>query len=54
MKRIEESITEILAIIQMAKGFFKVAGFLTTGLKYLAAAGTAFLVIYHNIIPPKP
>ena len=36
MKRIEESIAEILDIIQTAKGFFKVLGLVGTTVKWLA------------------
>jgi len=53
MKRIEESISEILDIIQLAKGFFKVAGVLATALKYVAAIGSAIVIVYHTIVPPK-
>ena len=54
MQRIEESITEILDIIQTAKGFFKVLGLIGTSVKWLAGLGTAAIVFYNLIFhPPK-
>lgn len=54
MKRIEESIAEILDIIQAAKGFFKVLGLVGTTVKWLAGLGTAAVVVYNIIFhPPK-
>lgn len=54
MKRIEESIAEILDIIQTAKGFFKVLGLVGTTVKWLAGLGTAAVVFYNIIFhPPK-
>lgn len=54
MKRIEESIAEILEIIQAAKGFFKVLGLIGTTVKWLAGLGTAAVVFYNIIFhPPK-
>lgn len=54
MKRIEESIAEILDIIQTAKGFFKVLGLVGTTVKWLAGIGTAAVVFYNIIFhPPK-
>ncbi len=54
MKRIEESIAEILDIIQAAKGFFKVLGLIGTTVKWLAGLGTAAVVFYNIIFhPPK-
>lgn len=54
MKRIEESIAEILDIIQAAKGFFKVLGLVGTTVKWLAGLGTAAVVFYNIIFhPPK-
>lgn len=54
MKRIEESIAEILDIIQTAKGFFKVLGLIGTTVKWLAGLGTAAVVFYNIIFhPPK-
>ena len=54
MKRIEESIAEILEIIQAAKGFFKVLGLVGTLVKWLAGLGTAAVVFYNIIFhPPK-
>ena len=54
MKRIEESIAEILEIIQAAKGFFKVLGLVGTTVKWLAGLGTAAVVFYNIIFhPPK-
>lgn len=54
MQRIEESITEILDIIQTAKGFFKVLGLIGTSVKWLAGLGTAAVVFYNLIFhPPK-
>lgn len=54
MKRIEESIAEILDIIQAAKGFFKVLGLVGTTVKWLAGLGTAAILLYNIIFhPPK-
>ena len=54
MKRIEESIAEILDIIQTAKGFFKVLGLVGTTVKWLAGLGTAAILLYNIIFhPPK-
>lgn len=54
MKRIEESIAEILEIIQAAKGFFKVLGLVGTTVKWLAGLGTAAILLYNIIFhPPK-
>ena len=54
MKRIEESIAEILDIIQAAKGFFKVLGLVGTTVKWAAGLGTAAVVFYNIIFhPPK-
>lgn len=54
MKRIEESIAEILDIIQTAKGFFKVLGLVGTLVKWLAGLGTAAILLYNIIFhPPK-
>ncbi len=54
MKRIEESIAEILDIIQAAKGFFKVLGLVGTLVKWLAGLGTAAILLYNIIFhPPK-
>lgn len=54
MQRIEESITEILDIIQTAKGFFKVLGLIGTSVKWLAGLGTAAVVFYNILFhPPK-
>lgn len=54
MKRIEESIAEILDIIQTAKGFFRVLGVIGTLVKWLAGLGAAAVVLYNLIFhPPK-
>lgn len=54
MQRIEESISEILGIIQTAKGFFKVLGLIGTSVKWVAGLGTAAVVLYNVIFhPPK-
>ena len=54
MKRIEESIAEILDIIQAAKGFFKVLGLVGTTVKWAAGLGPAAVVFYNIIFhPPK-
>lgn len=54
MQRIEESIAEILDIVQAAKGFFKVLGIIGAAVKWLIGIGTTLAAFYAVIIhPPK-